>query len=424
MKVACVDALAKMAQVEASDLVVAAYGGEPINFGPEYLIPKPFDPRLIAALAPAVARAAMESGVASRPIEDLDAYEQELHRYVFKSVLLMRPVFERARQQRKRLVYAEGEDPRILQAVQTVVDEGLALPVLIGRPAVIEARIQRLGLRLDLDDDVEIVNPESDTRFREYSSAYYELMKRKGVSPEDGRTVMRTQTTAIAAVMMIRGEADALLCGATGRYPDHVRFLIDVIGRQDDNRTVAALNVVVLNNGTYFLADTQVNAEPNAEQVAEITLLTVEQVRRFGMEPKVALVSHSNFGSSHAPGAEKMRAALKLILQRAPDLEVDGEMQADSALLDDIRDKVFPQSRLRGEANVLIMPNLDSANIALNLLNVLSDAVTVGPILLGLRQPAHVLNPSSSVRRIVNMSALAAAEAQMTPPQIQLNLPS
>ncbi len=424
MKIACVEALAGMAQVEASDLVVAAYGGEPLKFGPDYLIPKPFDPRLIAALAPAVARAAMESGVASRPIVDLDAYGEELNRYVFKSVLLMRPVFERARQQPKRLVYAEGEEPRVLQAVQTVVDENLAQPVLIGRPRVIEARIERLGLRLEIERNVEVVNPESDPRFREYSNTYHQLMKRKGVSPEDARTVMRTQSTAIAAVMLHRGEADALLCGASGRYPVHVRFLSDLIGLQDGHEIVAGLNVLVLNNGTYFLADTQVNNEPDAQEIAEITLLAVEQVRRFGIEPKVALVSHSNFGSSHAPGAAKMRDALEFIVRRAPDLEVDGEMHADAALLDDIRDKVFPQSRLKGEANVLIMPNLDSAHIALNLLNVLSDAVTVGPILLGLRQPAHVLNPSSSVRRIVNMSALAAAEAQLMSMSAQLMLPT
>ena len=424
MKIACVEALASMAQVEASDLVVAAYGGEPLKFGPDYLIPKPFDPRLIAALAPAVARAAMESGVASRPIVDLDAYGEELNRYVFKSVLMMRPVFERARQQPRRLVYAEGEEPRVLQAVQTVVDENLAQPVLIGRPRVIKARIERLGLRLEIEGNVEVVNPENDPRFREYSTTYHQLMKRKGVSPEDARTVMRTQSTAIAAVMLHRGEADALLCGASGRYPVHVRFLSDLIGLQDGHEIVAALNVLVLNNGTYFLADTQVNNDPNAQELAEITLLAVEQVRRFGIEPKVALVSHSNFGSSHASGAAKMRDALELIVRRAPDLEVDGEMHADAALLDEIRDKVFPQSRLKGEANVLIMPNLDSAHIALNLLNVLSDAVTVGPILLGLRQPAHVLNPSSSVRRIVNMSALAAAEAQLMSMPTQLTLPT
>ena len=413
MKIACVHALADLARAEASDRVVAAYGGKPLKFGPDYIIPKPFDPRLIAALAPAVARAAADSGVATRPIADLDAYRADLTRYVFKSVMLMRPLFEKARLESKRLVYAEGEESRVLQAVQTVVDESLAQPILIGRPSVIEKRIERLGLRLKPDTDFEVVNPENDARFREYAETYYALMMRKGVSPEDARTAVRTQTTAIAALMVRRHEADGLLCGVTGRYPSHLHHLEDLIGLQDGVATPAALNVLVLSKGAYFICDTQVNADPSASELAEITLLAAEQVRRFGIEPKVALISHSNFGTSRAPSATKMRDTLQLVLAREPELEIEGEMQADAALLGRIRAEVFPQSRLSGEANLLVMPNLDAANIALNLLTVLCEGVTVGPIALGLAQPVHILNPSATVRRIINMSALAAVDAQL-----------
>jgi malate dehydrogenase (oxaloacetate-decarboxylating)(NADP+) len=412
MKIACVNAIADLARAEASDIVVAAYGGQELKFGPQYLIPKPFDPRLIVRLAPAVAAAAMRSGVATRPIEDLEAYRQGLSRFVFKSVLLMKPLFESARTSVKRLAYAEGEEPKVLRAVQTIVDEGLAAPILIGRPQVISSRIERLGLRLKAGSDFEVVNPESDHRFGEYWQAYYAIMKRKGVTPEGARTAIRTQTTAIAAIMVKREEADAMLCGATGRFHEHLRTVLDLIGLREGVRQASAMHVLVLKKGAYFVTDTFVQTDPSAQEIAEGAVLAADYMDRFGITPKAALVSHSSFGTSGAPSAAKMREALKLILEMAPALEIDGEMTADAALNASIRNEVFLDSRLQGEANLLIMPNVDAANIAINMLHALADGVAIGPILLGPASPVHILTPSSTVRRIINMSALATVDAQ------------
>jgi len=413
MKIACVEALAGLAQEAASDVVVAAYGGSELSFGPEYIIPKPFDPRLITRLAPAVAAAAMDSGVATRPIADMDAYRQQLTRFVFKSVLLMKPLFEKARGQAQRIVYAEGEDPRVLRAVRTVIEEGLARPILIGRPQVIGTRIKRLGLRMSAGEDFELINPEGDRRFREFWQCYHELLQRKGVSPEDAKTVVRTQNTAIAALALRLGVADAMLCGTTGQYQQHLRYVLDVIGLAPGIRQAAAMTVLVLKKGTYFLCDTHVNHDPPASAIADMTELAARHVARFGIEPKVALLSHSNFGSSDAPSARKMREALELVGARMPGLEVDGEMSGIVALQEQMRTQLLPGARLKGEANLFIMPSLDAANIAMNLLAVLAEGVSVGPILLGAARPAHVLTPAASVRRIVNMSALAAVDAQI-----------
>ncbi len=413
MKLACVHALARLTKQEASDVVLAAYGGDALRFGPDYLIPKPFDPRLITELAPAVAQAAMTSGVATRPLASLRAYREQLSRFVFQSVLLMRPLYERAKQERKRLAYADGEDPTVLRAVQSVVDDAIAQPILIGRPRVIAKRIRELGLRMQPGSDFEVVNPESDRRYREYAEAYHEIMKRKGVSQQDARDVMRSNTTVIAAMLVRRGAADAMLCGMVGEYHDHLVHVRQLLGARDAVLDMAALNVLVLRKGTYFLCDAYVHDDPSPEQVAHTTVLAAEQVQRFGVVPKAALLSHSNFGTSNSPGALKMRAALALVREMAPGLEIDGELQADAALVQAIRDKALLDSDLKGQANLLVMPNMDAANIALNLLTVLGEGVAVGPILLGCRYPAHILATSATVRRIINMSALAVVDAQL-----------
>ncbi len=412
MKIACVKALADLALAEPSDIVAAAYGGEQPSFGADYLIPRPFDPRLIVQLAPAVAKAAMESGVATRPIEDLAAYRQRLTQFVFRSGLVMKPVFEGARRNPLRLAYAEGEDERVLRAAQTVIDEGLAKPILIGRPNVVLTRIERLGLRMLPDRDFELVDPQSDPRFKEYWTLYHRLMERKGVSPDAAQTIVRTRTSVIAALMVKRGEAHAMLCGTVGRFSRHLETVLDVIGLGRGVSGASALNVLILPRGTFFLCDTQVVPDPSAEQIAETTLLATEVVRRFGIAPKVALVSHSNFGTADTESARKLRTVLRLVVERDSELEIEGEMHADAAISEALRLKHFPNSRLRGQANLLVMPTLDAANIAFNLLRSLGEGLSVGPILLGIRQPAHVLTPSVSARGIVNMSAFAVVEAQ------------
>ncbi len=412
MKIACVHALADLAQAEMSDIVAAAYGGKSLRFGPDYLIPRPFDPRLIVELASAVAKAAMESGVATRPIEDLHAYRQKLSQFVFRSGLVMKPIFESARRTPQRVVYAEGEEERVLRAVQTVVNEGLAKPILIGRRRVVASRIERYGLRLRIGIDFELVDPQQDRRFREYWTLYHGIMERKGVSPEYAQTIVRTRNTVIAALMVKRGEADAMICGVVGRFSRHLGQVVDVIGLRPGVSHAAALSVLILPRGTFFLTDTQVTPDPTAEQLAEATLLAVEAVRRFGLPPKVALLSHSNFGSSDTPSARKMRQALELIRAQAPDLEIEGEMHGDSAVIEDVRQRLFPNSRLKGQANLLVMPNLDSANIAFNLLKSTGSGLSIGPILLGIGLPAHIVTPAISVRGIVNMTAVAAVEAQ------------
>ncbi|TFH51069.1 MAG: NADP-dependent malic enzyme, partial [Lysobacterales bacterium] len=414
MKLACVTALADLAMAETSELVSQAYGGQPAPFGPENLIPKPFGPRLLTKLAPAVAKAAMESGVARRPIEDFDAYYQKLTAFVFRSGLLMKPIFDAARRKQARLVYAEGEERRVLQAAQQIIDEKLAEPILIGRRKVIETRSRQLGLRMRPDTDFELVNIHKDKRFRDYWSEYHTLAGRRGTSPEEAKTVIRTQHTAVAALMVQRGGADAMLCGTVGRFHQHLKHVDDIIGKADGTRSYSTLTGLILPSGTFFICDTHVTPDPSAEEIAEMTRLAAEEVRCFGIVPKVALLSRSNFGTSDTPSALKMREALRILSDVAPELEVDGEMHADAALSESIRKAVLPDSRLSGQANLLIMPNVDAANIAYNLLKMLGGGVTLGPILVGAAQSVHVLTQSVTVRGLVNMSALAVARAHAT----------
>ncbi len=411
MKIACVHALADLARREESDIGAGAYEEEPTRFGPNYVIPRPFDPRLITAVAPAVALAAMESSVATRPIGDFRAYEARLSQFVFRTGLVMKPLFTRARMQRRRLVYAEGEARTVLHAVQTVLDEGIAAPILIGRPDVVERRIERYGLRFRPGRDVELVDPQNDPRYREYWSLYHDIMGRHGVSPDEARVLVRTSQTVIASLMLRRGEVDAMICGTEGRYHRHLRHVIDIIGRRDGVRHLSAVSVLILAKGTYFFVDTHVTPDPTAEEIAEMTVLAAEEVRRFGIVPKIALLSHSNFGSSDQPSARKMRAAMRL-LQDHPDLEVEGEMHADAALVPELRAELLPGNRLDGEANVLVMPSLDAANISFYLLRSLGEGVAVGPILIGAAKPAYILTPSVTSRGILNMSAFAAVSAQ------------
>jgi malate dehydrogenase (oxaloacetate-decarboxylating)(NADP+) len=412
MKIACVHALADLARVEASDVVAKAYGGQEMNFGPEYLIPRPFDPRLVLAVAPAVAKAAMESGVATRPIKDFDAYHEQLSGFVFRSGFLMKSVFTAARADPKRVVYAEGEEERVLRAIQVVVDEGLARPVLIGRRRVVEARIEKLGLRLKHDEHFELCDPQDDPRYDEYWQLYHDLQARNGVSPDYARTIARTRTTAIAGLMLRRGEVDAAIVGGVGRYQRHLRHALDTVGMREGANTVAAVTVLILEKGTYFIADTHVHRERDAAGIAAMTMLAAEEVRRFGIEPKIAMLSHSNFGSVESNSARMMKEAVSILQREHPGLEVEGEMHADSALVEDIRDRHYPDCRLEGSANLLIMPSLDAANISYNLLKVLGDGLSVGPILLGMARPIHILTPSVTTRGIVNMSALAVVDAQ------------
>jgi malate dehydrogenase (oxaloacetate-decarboxylating)(NADP+) len=412
MEIAAVHAIAELAQAETSEQVALAYGIESISFGPEYIIPRPFDPRLIARVAPAVAKAAMDSGVATRPIADLDAYCQSLSQFVYHSGIIMKPLFTAAKAAPRRVVYAEGEDERVLRAVQVVVDEGLAKPVLIGRPQVIEQRLERLGLRVRPGREFELVNPEFDPRYRDYWTTYHRLAERKGVSPEGARVEMRRRNSLIGAMMMYKGEADGMLCGTFGNHAAHLYFIDQVIGLRPGVHHYAAMNALMMPGRTVFICDTYVTQDPDAENIAEMTLLAAEEIRRFGIVPKVALLSASNFGSLFAPSAAKMRRACEIIAERAPDLEIEGEMHGDAALSEEIRLRVFPNSRLRGEANLLIMPTLDAANISFNLLKTAAGGgVTIGPILLGAARPVHILTPSASVRRVVNMTALAVADA-------------
>jgi malate dehydrogenase (oxaloacetate-decarboxylating)(NADP+) len=412
MKIAAVGALADLAMAEQSEIVAAAYGEQNLRFGPEYLIPRPFDPRLIVQIAPAVAKAAMDSGVATRPIEDFGAYRDSLQQFVYNTGFIMKPLFAAAKQAPRRIVYAEGEDERILRAVQVVVDEGLAKPILIGRPAAIQRAIEQAGLRIKPGVDFEQVNIEGYPAYDEYWREYHRLTERRGVSLQYAKIEMRRRATGIGAMAIHRGEADAMLCGTFGTHDLHLHYVDQILGRKPGVNHYYAMNVLILPKRTLFICDTYVNFDPSAEQIAELTVLAAEEVRRFGITPKVALLSHSNFGTSDQPTAVKMRQALELVMRRAPDLEVEGEMHGDAALSDDVRARVFPRSRLRGEANLLIMPTLDAANIAFNLLKTAAaDGVTIGPILLGCARPAHILTPSATVRRIVNMTALAVVDA-------------
>ncbi|HSN41952.1 MAG TPA: NADP-dependent malic enzyme [Burkholderiales bacterium] len=412
MELAAVNAIAELAQAEQSDIVDMAYGEQNLSFGPEYLIPKPFDPRLIAKVAPAVARAAMDSGVATRPITDFDAYRERLNQFVYHSGLIMKPVFAAAKQSPRRIVYAEGEEERVLRAAQVVVDESMARPILIGRPDVIETRIERLGLRLKRDVHFDLVDPGSDPRYREYWTAYHQLAQRRGVTPEIAKLDMRRLPTLIGAMLIHMGAADAMLCGILGLYPGHLRIVDEVIGLRHGVKNFSAMNMLILPRRTVFICDTYVNFDPSAEQIAESAILAAEEISRFGVTPRAALLSHSSFGAADTPTARKMRDALALINRIAPNLEIEGEMQGDAALSEEIRMRVFPNSRLKGEANLLVMPTLDAANIAFNLLkNSAGDGITVGPILLGAARPVHILTPSATVRRIVNMTALTVVDA-------------
>jgi malate dehydrogenase (oxaloacetate-decarboxylating)(NADP+) len=412
MKLAAVRAIAELAQAEASDVVALAYGGESLAFGPEYLIPRPFDPRLIVKIAPAVAQAAADSGVASRPIADMNTYRDQLNNFVYHSGFVMKPVFAAAKQAPRRVVYCEGEDERVLRAVQVVKDEGLAEPVLIGRPEVIEHRLLRAGLRIRAGVDFEVVNPLSDPRYRDLVTDYHGLMGRQGITPEMAKQALRSDSTLIGAMLLRRGDVDAMLCGTVGRHAQHLRHIEDVIGLKPRAHCFAAMNLLLLPRHTLFICDTYVNEDPDAGLVADLTLMAAEEVRRFGVTPKVALLSHSNFGSVPSDATRKMGRALEILTARAPELEVDGEMHGDAALNEALRTRLNTSCRLKGEANLLIMPNVDAANIAFNLLKETNgDGITVGPILLGAAKPVHILTSTATVRRLVNMTALAVVDA-------------
>ena len=415
MKLACVRQIADLAKADISEEVATAYAGKELVFGSEYLIPTPFDSRLILRIAPAVAKAAEESGVAVRPIKDMDAYREQLSRFVYHSGMFMRPVFASAKvvpDAGKRVAFAEGEDERVLRAAQLAVDEGLARPILIGRPAVIEARIVKAGLRIRLGKDVSCVNPEDDPRFRQYWETYHKLMGRRGVSIEAAKAAVRRSTTTIGSLMLKLGDADAMLCGLHGRFDVHLDHVRDVIGARHGASGFATLNALMMENRTLFIADTFVNEDPDAEQLASIAMMAAEEVRRFGLPPKVAFLSHSMYGSSSRKSAVKMRTAYELFCQLVPDVECDGELHGDAAMSENMRHEALMDSKLKGEANVLICPNLDAANILFNVLKMTGgNGVTVGPILLGAAASVHVLTPSATVRRVVNMTALAVANA-------------
>ena len=415
MKMASVRAIAELAEAEVTDEVAMAYpGAMTLSFGPEYLIPKPFDPRLIVKIAPAVAQAAMDSGVATRPITDWAAYRAKLSEFVYHTGVGMRAIFQAARQAKgKRIIYAEGEDERVLRAVQVVIEEKFARPILIGRPEVIQHRLEKANLRIRPGVDFDVVNPESDERYRECWTAYHKLMSRRGITPAIAKESMRRKPTVIAAMLLKLGYADGLICGMTGQYSHHLGVISQIIGKRNGVNTMAAMNYLMLPGRSLFICDTHVNENPNAEQIAEMTLLAAEQVKRFGSQPKIALLSHSNFGSGSSESARKMSVAAGLVsAMSAGELEVDGEMHGDAALNEDIRREANPDSPLKGEANLLVMPNIDAANISYNLIKMTGgEGVTIGPILLGAARPVHVLTSTATVRRLVNMSALAVVES-------------
>lgn len=412
MKLACVRALAELTHKEPSDVVTAIYSQDEVQFGPQYIIPKPFDPRLITELPPAIAQAAMDTGVALRPIQDMAAYKQRLSEYVYRSSLLMKPIFSRAQVNPLRLVYAEGEDQRVLQAAQRVFEEGFAKLILIGRKEVVEKRIKRLNLSIEAGRDFELVDPEDDPRYHKYWSEYHKLMERKGISPDLAKTVLRTNSSVIGSLMVHFNEADCALCGPTGRYGTTLESVLDVVGLKDGLEVAASMGIMVIEKGAFFFCDPYVNIDPSPSQLAELAIMAAEQVRKFGIIPKLGILSHSNFGTSQDASAQKMREVTTLIKKRAPELEIEGEMHADSALSEAIRSKTFPHSHLSGQANLLIMPNLDTANVAFNMVKVLADGQPIGPLLLGPRKPIHILTPSVTTRGIFNMSALAVVDAQ------------
>jgi malate dehydrogenase (oxaloacetate-decarboxylating)(NADP+) len=413
MKLAVVEAISALARETPSDVVARAYGGVAPVYGKDSLIPSPFDPRLILRIAPAVARAAMESGVAKKPIEDFVAYQEKLERTVYRSGFIMKPLMLAAKAAPKRVVYSEGEDERVLRAVQSVVEEGIAQPILIGRRAVVEKRIKAFGLSIVIDRDFTLVDPQNDPRYNDYVATLLSIAGRRGINPNTARTLVRTNATVIGALALARGEADALLCGLEGRFGSRLAYLRDIVGVAPGVSEYSSMSLLISSKGAFFMADTHVRRDPTAAEIAETALLCAVHVRRFGLKPKIALLSHSDFGSDNfSPVAAKMREAVEIIRQNAPELEVDGEMAADSALSQDVRNLVLPGSRLKGEANVLIMPDLSSANIAYQMTKMMTDALPVGPILLGSAKPAHILTPSITARGIANMTAVAVVEAQ------------
>ncbi|WP_256078055.1 NADP-dependent malic enzyme [Massilia sp. YIM B04103] len=415
MEIAVVHAIADLAHAEQSDIVATTYGIQNLAFGPEYLIPMPFDPRLLIKIAPAVAKAAFDSGVATRPIQDLEAYADSLQQFVYRSGTFMKPLFSVAKKTPaglKRIVYAEGEEERVLRAVQVVVDERLARPILVGRPAVLEARIHKFGLRLKQGVDYDVINPDFDERYREYWQAYYELTARKGVTQEYAKLEMRRRHSLIGAMMIKKGDADGMICGTFGTTQLHLHYIDQVLGKRAGANVYAAMNILVLPERQLAMVDTHVNENPDAQQLAEITIMAAEEMKRFGLSPRAALLSHSNFGSSNSASAQKMRAALALVKEQAPELEVDGEMHGDTALDSKLRKSIMPNSDLEHDANLLVMPNIDAANIAYNLVKTAAgNGIAIGPILLGCAAPVHILTPSATVRRIVNMTALCVVDA-------------
>lgn len=411
MKIAAVYAIADLAKAETSEVVAKAYSGEELMFGPEYLIPKPFDLRLIMEVAPAVAQAAMDSGVATRPIEDFDAYREELGQFIFRSGMLMKPIFDRVRRSNKRIVFAEGEDERVLRAVRVIIDDEIGRPILVGRPEVISHRIEKFGLRLVEGQDYEICNPENDPRFERYWNFYLVQAERSGISPDAAKTIMRTNTTVIASCMLAQGEADAMICGIQGRFHWHLRYVMSIIGKVKGVRDASTLTTLIMPKGTFFFCDTHISYDPNAEELVEMTLMASKEMKRFGIEPRVALLSHSNMGSSDTKTSLKVREAVRILHRDHPDLMVEGEMHADNALDEDLRKRSFPSSHLDGTANLFIMPNLDSAHISFSMVRKIADGLMIGPILVGAKKPAHVLTASVSARGIVNMTAVAVAEA-------------
>ncbi len=412
MKLAAVEAIAALAREAPSDVVARAYGGQTQLFGPKSLIPSPFDPRLILRIAPAVARTAAETGVASRPIENLAAYEESLQRFVFRSGSLMKPLFVKAKTEPKRVIYADGEDERVLRAAQVVLEDGFAKPILIGRPAVIEARLERFGLSIRPGKDFELVNPEEDPRYRDYVADYAQIAGRRGITPETARTLVRTSPTVIAALAVRRGDADAMICGLEGRFRSKLRHIRNIIGMADGVKALSAMSLLITTKGAYFLSDTHIQSDPGAEAIAESIILCANHIARFGIVPKVAAVSHSDFGEYETPSSLKMRRVVELVRARAPKLEIDGEMQVASALLETARERSLPTSYLKGEANLLVMPDLSAANIAYQFVKILADALPVGPILVGAAKPAHILTDSVTARGVVNMTAIAVVEAQ------------
>ncbi|WP_062202812.1 NADP-dependent malic enzyme [Aureimonas sp. AU12] len=411
MKIAAVDAIAALAREEVSEVAAKAYGTETPVFGPEYLIPSPFDPRLILKIAPAVARAAEASGVAARPIADWDAYLDRLNRFVFRSGLVMKPIFAIARNSGKRVIFSDGEDERVLRAAQVMLEEKICVPILVGRPSVLQTRLERFGLRIRPGIDFEVVNPEDDPRYRDYVDHYFSKVGRRGVNPDTARALVRTNTTVIGAVSVSRGDADVLICGLGGRFSRHIRDIRQIIGMAPGVKKLSAMSLLISQYGTLFFADSYVQESPSAESIAEIAHLASVEIERFGIKPRAALLSHSNFGTGDTPDARKLREALTLVRAQTPGLEIDGEMHGDAALSKELRQRVMPDSTLTGDANLLIFPTLDAANITMNVVKVTTDALHVGPILLGSAIPAHILTPSATSRGVVNMAAIAVAEA-------------